>query len=243
MYSVLNRHNVAKHTEFYWDSYGSMWLPQVMQGVSKRALQWYSKCYCVASVMKTFTPWTMDSLYAWSVGNCRFSISFRPALGLIQSPMEIVLGGSFPGGKTAGAWSWAQLQLVPIHIHGVLLNWLSTGTNSLFFFTTVKWQKRKVNFLRTLNVRKKQKYVDYLNTVRFPLFSKIFFSFLPLLRNKNLFNAVTQVEFTSTAFKIIEWNDTQRFLLSYVLYGYKLNFHQSASTPSAIALWARAPLQ
>jgi hypothetical protein len=25
------------------------------QGVSKRALQWYSKCYCVASVTKTFT--------------------------------------------------------------------------------------------------------------------------------------------------------------------------------------------
>jgi hypothetical protein len=41
----------------------------------KRALEWYSKCYCVASVTKTFTPkgvhsihrlisWTMDSLYA-----------------------------------------------------------------------------------------------------------------------------------------------------------------------------------
>jgi hypothetical protein len=26
-----------------------------MQGVSKIALQWYSKCYCVASVTKTFT--------------------------------------------------------------------------------------------------------------------------------------------------------------------------------------------
>jgi hypothetical protein len=27
----------------------------IMHGVSKRALQWYSKCYCVASVTKTFT--------------------------------------------------------------------------------------------------------------------------------------------------------------------------------------------
>jgi hypothetical protein len=26
-----------------------------IQGVSKRALQWCSKCYCVASVTKTFT--------------------------------------------------------------------------------------------------------------------------------------------------------------------------------------------
>jgi hypothetical protein len=51
MHSVLNRHNVAKHTEFTWDSYGSMQsmqLPLVMRSVSKRALQWYSKRYCVA---------------------------------------------------------------------------------------------------------------------------------------------------------------------------------------------------
>jgi hypothetical protein len=32
----------------------SMGLSMVMQGVSKRALQWYSKWYCVASVTKTF---------------------------------------------------------------------------------------------------------------------------------------------------------------------------------------------
>jgi hypothetical protein len=32
-----------------------MWLLMLMQGVSKRALQRYSKCYCVASVTKTFT--------------------------------------------------------------------------------------------------------------------------------------------------------------------------------------------
>jgi hypothetical protein len=30
-------------------------LPRHMQGVSKRALQWYSKCYRVASVTKMFT--------------------------------------------------------------------------------------------------------------------------------------------------------------------------------------------
>jgi hypothetical protein len=50
----LNCHNVAKHTGFTWDSYSSMWLSLVMQ-CFKRALQWYSKCYFVANVMKTFT--------------------------------------------------------------------------------------------------------------------------------------------------------------------------------------------
>jgi hypothetical protein len=54
MYSVSNCHNIAKHTEFYWDSYGSMWPPLVMQGVSERALQEYSKSYCVGSVTKRF---------------------------------------------------------------------------------------------------------------------------------------------------------------------------------------------
>jgi hypothetical protein len=55
MCSVLNSRNVAKHTKFYWDGYNSILLPLVMQGVSKKALQWYSKCYCVASVTATFT--------------------------------------------------------------------------------------------------------------------------------------------------------------------------------------------
>jgi hypothetical protein len=55
MYSVLNCHKVAKHSEFTWDNYGSMWLSLVLHGVSKRALKWYSKYYCVASVTETFT--------------------------------------------------------------------------------------------------------------------------------------------------------------------------------------------
>jgi hypothetical protein len=72
MYSVLTCHNVAKYTELHWDSYGPMWLPLAMQGVSKRVLQWYSKCCCVASVTKTFilkgiqithrsSPWTVTN--------------------------------------------------------------------------------------------------------------------------------------------------------------------------------------
>jgi hypothetical protein len=72
-----------------WDSYGSMWLPLVMQSVSKRALQWYSKCYCVASITKTFTLkggqtvhrprcW-MDNLYAFKYKcfrNTRHTVTF-----------------------------------------------------------------------------------------------------------------------------------------------------------------------
>jgi hypothetical protein len=34
---------------FTWNSYGSMRLRLAMQGVSKGALQWYSKCYSVVS--------------------------------------------------------------------------------------------------------------------------------------------------------------------------------------------------
>jgi hypothetical protein len=55
MHSVLNCHNLAKDAKFFlgwlWFSVAST----VMQGVSDRPLQWYSKCYCVVSVTKTFT--------------------------------------------------------------------------------------------------------------------------------------------------------------------------------------------
>jgi hypothetical protein len=40
---------------YIWNSYGSVWLQLVMQLVSKRALQWYSNCCCLANVTKTFT--------------------------------------------------------------------------------------------------------------------------------------------------------------------------------------------
>jgi hypothetical protein len=65
MYSVLNSHNVAKHTDFCLKSYCSMWLPLVMQAVSRRALQWCSKCYCVASVTKTFTLKGAQTIHRW----------------------------------------------------------------------------------------------------------------------------------------------------------------------------------
>jgi hypothetical protein len=44
MYSDLNCHNVAKYTEFIRNSYGSICFSLVMQGVSKRVVQWHSKC-------------------------------------------------------------------------------------------------------------------------------------------------------------------------------------------------------
>jgi hypothetical protein len=65
-WTVLKWKNTPSVT---WDSYGSLWLSLVMQGVSKRDLQWYSKYCGVASVTKTLilkgvhtihrsTPWT-----------------------------------------------------------------------------------------------------------------------------------------------------------------------------------------
>jgi hypothetical protein len=53
-------------------------------------------------------------------------------------------GGSFPRGKAVGAWnwpltsSWGQENVdlcihSPIHLHGIVLNYLSTGTNLHFF--------------------------------------------------------------------------------------------------------------
>jgi hypothetical protein len=44
---------IWQNTSFSWDSYGSMRLQLVMEGVSKWALQWYSKCHCVATVTKS----------------------------------------------------------------------------------------------------------------------------------------------------------------------------------------------
>jgi hypothetical protein len=47
-----------------------MRLPLVMQGVSKRALQWYSKCYSLASVTKVFTlkgVQTIHHLRCWCI--------------------------------------------------------------------------------------------------------------------------------------------------------------------------------
>jgi hypothetical protein len=74
MYSILNCHNVSRHTKYYLGCYGSKWFSMAMQRFSERSLQWYSKCYCVASVTiiiilkgaKTIhcsTAWTMDTLY------------------------------------------------------------------------------------------------------------------------------------------------------------------------------------
>jgi hypothetical protein len=54
MYSVLNCHNVAKHTEFHLGQLRLNLTSTGNVGVSKRALQWYSKCCYVASVTRIF---------------------------------------------------------------------------------------------------------------------------------------------------------------------------------------------
>jgi hypothetical protein len=73
---------------FTWDRYGSMRLPLVSQGVSKRALQWYSKCYCVASLTKTFTLKGVHSiLECWIVCRLKSFLTLATQFGIpLQSP-------------------------------------------------------------------------------------------------------------------------------------------------------------
>jgi hypothetical protein len=50
---------------FRWNSYSLMWLPLVIEGASKSALQCYSKCYCAANVTKTFAFKGVQHLQIW----------------------------------------------------------------------------------------------------------------------------------------------------------------------------------
>jgi hypothetical protein len=65
----LNCHNEATHRVL-----SAIVIAQCdfMQGVSKRALQWYSNCYCVASITKIFTPKGVQTIHlssCWTMGN------------------------------------------------------------------------------------------------------------------------------------------------------------------------------
>jgi hypothetical protein len=72
MYRVLNCHSVEKYTEFF------LWKLQFFMtftgnaGCLKMALQWYSKCYCVASVTKMFRLKGVQTVYRstlWTMNN------------------------------------------------------------------------------------------------------------------------------------------------------------------------------
>jgi hypothetical protein len=69
-----------------------------------------------------------------------FYTSSRPVLGLTHPSYWMGTGTSFPGGKATGAWSWPltsnwcrgqenkDLYMhSPIPLHGVVVNWMSTG--------------------------------------------------------------------------------------------------------------------
>jgi hypothetical protein len=86
MYSVLNWLNVAKLIEF------SLWELRFYvtfignAGCFKWALQWYSKCYGVASVTKTFTlkeVQTIHRLAPWTFLNILYFWTFAPDLMLL----------------------------------------------------------------------------------------------------------------------------------------------------------------
>jgi hypothetical protein len=85
------------------------------------------------------------SLSPGRVNNFLLSMSFRPALGYTQLPIQWIQGGSFPGGNAAGAWNWwltsskcrgqEKLDLYvhySIRLHGVVLNLLKRRDNSTF---------------------------------------------------------------------------------------------------------------
>jgi hypothetical protein len=63
MYSVLNCHNVAKHTEFYLGQLQFHVFFTGNIGCFKNTLLQYSTCYCVASVTKTFTLKGEQTIY------------------------------------------------------------------------------------------------------------------------------------------------------------------------------------
>jgi hypothetical protein len=68
MYNVLNCPNVAKHIKFYLGELQFKTTFTSNAGCFKLALPWYSKCYCVAIITKTFA---LDSLYAFKCKHFR----------------------------------------------------------------------------------------------------------------------------------------------------------------------------
>jgi hypothetical protein len=80
------------------------------------------------------------------VQNFLSSTSFRPALGSTQPPTQWVPGALFPDVKQQEREAdhssptsvevkqmWIYKSTPPIHLHGVVLNSLSTGTTLTFF--------------------------------------------------------------------------------------------------------------
>jgi hypothetical protein len=67
MYSVVNCHNVAKQTEFCLGQLRFNVTSTGNVGCFKKALQGYSKCYCVSSVMKTFTLKGVQTIHSSKV--------------------------------------------------------------------------------------------------------------------------------------------------------------------------------
>jgi hypothetical protein len=71
------------------------------------------------------------------VKNFIFSTLSRPALRFTQPPIQLIPGVKWPGheadhssptsAEVKKMWIYTS---IPIHFHGVVLNWLSTGTTS-----------------------------------------------------------------------------------------------------------------
>jgi hypothetical protein len=88
-----------------------MWLWSVKQGVSKITLQWYSKCYWVANVTKTFTlkgvrtihrstSWKINSLYVFKYkrfSNTCHKVTFGIPLLFLNTLYNEGHGSNLPG--------------------------------------------------------------------------------------------------------------------------------------------------
>jgi hypothetical protein len=99
------------------------------------------------------------------VKNFLFSESSWPALGSTQPPIQWVPGALSPRVKRPGREaehsppaSAAEVKKMciyihsPIRLHGVVLNYLSTGTTLLFYFYSRKYDKRK-QYLENEHIR------------------------------------------------------------------------------------------
>jgi hypothetical protein len=132
---------------FTLDSCGSMWLSLVMQSVSERASQWYSKCYSMVSVtkrlhLKTYKLWVhahalnvrvdlegpvaaLDGMKNEANGvsrtrtECSWFTLKRPPLYWTEWRAKLFL----PGGERAGS-SWRPWRDADVLVLSWLVGWL-----------------------------------------------------------------------------------------------------------------------
>jgi hypothetical protein len=104
-------------------------------------------------------------------GNFLFTTVSRPALGATQPPVQWVPEALSLGSKTAGAWSWAHLNLVPrsrmrlsLLPQYVFMEWCTGATLPLQFTFVNSWYTYHLisMFLNVLRLRNMWQVIDPL---------------------------------------------------------------------------------